>query len=64
LGQFIHQPITYEKYQRCTKWGYLLHRTYVCNTPILNSLVASAWLAASIPKFTHVLLSSLSFIIA
>ena len=24
-------------------------RTYVCNTPILNSRVAGAWLAASMP---------------
>ncbi len=33
-------------------------RTYVCNTPILNSLVAGAWLAASMPNEIHVRVSS------
>lgn len=30
--------------------GLRFFKTYVCNTPILNSLVACAWLAASMPK--------------
>ena len=31
---------------------------YVCKTPMLNSLVAGLWLAASIPNDIHVLVSS------
>ena len=34
----------------------------VWSTPILNSRVAGLWLAASIPKLTHVLVSSGSMI--
>jgi len=28
-------------------------RTYVCNTPMLNSRVAGAWFAASMPMLIH-----------
>ena len=31
---------------------------YVCKTPILNSLVAGLWLAASIPNEIHVRVSN------
>jgi hypothetical protein len=47
-----HQP------KSTNHWRYSRVHDQVCNTPILNSLVAGLWLAASIPKLTHVLVSN------
>jgi hypothetical protein len=69
LGTAVESPESAIRRTRtCNEWpdgessSRNAQRTYVCNTPILNSRVAGACDAASIPIDIHVLVSNGSII--
>jgi hypothetical protein len=53
FGDERDQLVADEQDRSDPEWGEAFQPHHVCNTPILNSLVAGAWLATSMPMLTY-----------